>query len=57
VAIGIAVFILGAAIAQAVRQDSLDPIWAVGWLPAVLIGALYRPAGRRPCWPRRRPQS
>lgn len=55
-AIAIAAIILGAAIAQAVRQDSLDPIWTIGWLPAALIGALYRPAARRSCWPRRRAQ-
>jgi hypothetical protein len=27
--------ILGSAIAQAIRQHSLDPVIMVGWLPAV----------------------
>jgi hypothetical protein len=56
-----AAIVAGSAIAQAVRQHSMDPVWAVGWLPAVLV-AVYpsvtgrgRPA-RRPCLPwRRRP--
>jgi len=49
--------ILGSAIAAAVRQHSLDPIWMVGWLPAVLAGVYPaltgrdRPAHRR-CLPR-----
>ena len=59
--VALAAIILGAAIAQGVRQHSMDPVWSVGWLPAVLI-ALY-PAmtgrngpGRRRCLPRlRRP--
>jgi hypothetical protein len=43
----IAVLILAAAITglsirQAVRQDSLDPLVLIGWLPAVLVGAYYR---------------
>jgi hypothetical protein len=33
----LAAIIIGTAIAQAVRQHSLDPIWMVGWLPAVLV--------------------
>ena len=52
--------ILGSAIAQAIRQNSLDPIVMVGWLPAVLVAALYPaltgrdgPAHRR-CLPRPR---
>jgi hypothetical protein len=62
VAIGSLVLVLliaGAAIAQAVRQHSLDPIWTVGWLPAVVV-AVYPSvlgrdrAARRPCLPRLR---
>jgi len=33
--------ILGSAIAQAIRQHSLDPVMMVGWLPAVVVAALY----------------
>jgi hypothetical protein len=57
----LAAIIAGSAIAQAVRQHSLDPIWAVGWLPAVLVAVSPAVAGRgrqgrRPCLPRlRRP--
>jgi hypothetical protein len=64
VAIGslaVILLIAGAAIVQAVRQDSLDPIWAVGWLPAVVVAVYPSLSGRdrpvrRPCLPRlRRP--
>jgi hypothetical protein len=57
----VSAIIIGSAVAQAIRQHSLDPIWMVGWLPAVLA-AVYpaltgrgaRPHGR--CLPRlRRP--
>ena len=53
--------IFGAAIAQAIRQHSLDPVWMVGWLPAVLVAAYPSMTGRggqahRRCRPRlRRP--
>jgi hypothetical protein len=53
--------IIGSAIAQAIRQHSLDPVWMVGWLPAVLAGvypALTRRGGSADgrCLPRlRRP--
>lgn len=33
--------ILGSAIAQAIRQHSLDPVMMVGWLPAVVVAGLY----------------
>lgn len=33
--------ILGSAIAQAIRQHSLDPVLMVGWLPAVVVAGLY----------------
>jgi hypothetical protein len=53
--------IIGSAIAQAIRQHSLDPVLMVGWLPAVLVAVMYPaltgrgPAHRR-CLPRlRRP--
>jgi hypothetical protein len=54
--LAVLLLVAGAAIAQAIRQHSLEPIWAVGWLPAVMV-AVYpsllrrgRPAGR-PCLP------
>ena len=36
----------GAAVAQAIRQHSLDPVWMVGWLPAVLAGVYPALTGR-----------
>ncbi len=38
--------IIGSAIAQAIRQHSLDPVWMVGWLPAVLVAAYPSVTGR-----------
>jgi hypothetical protein len=53
-----AAVVTGLSIAQAVSQDSLDPIVVIAWVPAVLIGAGYwRSASDRHCsrWlPRRR---
>jgi len=34
--------VIGSAIAQAIRQHSLDPVWTVAWLPAVLAGYIQR---------------
>ena len=45
-------FVAVAAIVDAARTDSLGPIWAVAWLPAVLVGVLYRPRSVRECWGR-----
>jgi hypothetical protein len=44
--VAVTVIILGSAIAQAIRQHSLDPVWSVGWLPAVLIGMYPALTGR-----------
>jgi hypothetical protein len=52
--IAAAVVVLGAAIAQAVRQGSLTPIWLVGWIPVVVVAGLYRPGSRRARRPRKR---
>lgn len=41
--------VAGAAIAQAIREHSWQPIWSVGWLPAVLVATLRRPANPRSC--------
>jgi len=52
--------ILGSAIAQAIRQHSLDPVIMVGWLPAVVVAGLYPAltgrdgAAQRRCLPRLR---
>jgi hypothetical protein len=43
-----------AAITAAIREHSWQPIWSVGWLPAVLIAMLRRPASLRACLPRLR---
>jgi len=56
----VAATVTGLSIAQAVRQDSLEPILVIGWLPAMLIAASYRrPSSGRSCSDRflRRPQS
>jgi hypothetical protein len=55
----VALLVTGASIANAIRTDSLDPIWTIAWLPAVLVALYHRPASRRRCFARirRRPQS
>jgi hypothetical protein len=50
----IAGVVAGAAIAQAIREHSWQPIVSVAWLPAVLVATLSRPARTRECWPRLR---
>ena len=44
--IAVTVIIIGSAIAQAIRQHSLDPVWSVGWLPAALAGVYPALTGR-----------
>ena len=57
----LAAIIMAAAIAQALREHSLGPLWTVGWLPAVLVAVYPAVTGRdrrarRPCLSRpRRP--
>ena len=56
----VAALVAGLSIRQAVRQDSLEPILQIGWLPAVLAAAYYwRPDSGRSCFDRllRRPGS
>jgi hypothetical protein len=43
-------FVAVASIVDAARTDSFGPMWAVAWLPAVLVGVLYRPRSARRCW-------
>jgi hypothetical protein len=50
----IAAFVAVATVVQAIRQGSWGPIWATGWLPAVVVAWLWTPASRRACWPRLR---
>jgi hypothetical protein len=47
--LAVAAVVLGLSIAQAVRHDSLDPIWAIAWLPAVIAGGLCRPSSAKRC--------
>jgi hypothetical protein len=49
--LAIAALVAVATARQAIRQDSWGPIWATGWLPAVLVAWLYRPTSGRSCWP------
>ena len=46
--------VAGAAIVQAIRERSWQPVWSVAWLPAVLIATLGRRASPRGCLPRLR---
>jgi lipopolysaccharide export LptBFGC system permease protein LptF len=47
--LAVAAVVLGLSVAQAVRQGSLDPIWAIAWLPAVIAAAFYRPPSGKRC--------
>ena len=51
--------VVGAVMAQAIREHSWQPIWSVGWVPAVLVDMLSRPADTRESLRRlrRRPRS
>jgi hypothetical protein len=49
VALGAAVAVAVAVGAQAVREHSLEPIWTVGWIPAVLVGAVGPRQSARRC--------
>jgi hypothetical protein len=53
----LAAVLMGLTVAQAIRDHSWQPIWGVGWLPAVLVASLgsRRPTAR--CWPRSRRRS
>lgn len=53
VAVALAAVVAAAAVAQSVREHSLQPIWTVGWVPAVLIASLARPRTARQCRRRR----
>ena len=46
VTVAVSVIIIGSAVAQAIRQHSLDPVWSVGWLPAVLVAVYPAMTGR-----------
>jgi len=39
--LAVSAIIIGSAIAQAIRQHSLDPVLMVGWLPAVVVATVY----------------
>lgn len=44
--VAVSVIIIVSAVAQAIRQHSLDPVWSVGWLPAVLAAVYPALTGR-----------
>jgi len=41
--------ILTLSVVQAIDQDSLAPIWMVGWLPAVVVASLSARSSRKRC--------
>ena len=52
IALAGALVVLGFTIAQAVREDSLAPVWMAGWLPAVIVAIVW-PHPHRDCRGRR----
>ena len=46
ITVAVSVIIIGSAVAEAIRQHSLDPVWSVGWLPAVLVAVYPAMTGR-----------
>ena len=52
--LAVAAVVLGLSLAQAVREESLDPIWTIAWLPAVIAGGFYKPSNVKRCSPRLR---
>jgi hypothetical protein len=52
--LAIAAFVGVATVVQAVREGSWAAIWAIGWLPAVLVVSLWAPAHDKACGPRLR---
>ena len=57
IALAIAAFVSVATIVQAIKLHSWGPIWAIGWLPAVLLASLSAPSSRVSCWARLRRQN
>jgi hypothetical protein len=49
--------LMGLTVAQAIRDRSWQPIWGIGWLPAVLVASLGTGRARGRCWPRSRRRS
>jgi cyanate permease len=47
VALTLAAVIAVLTVRQAIRQDSWEPIWLAGWIPAVLVATCWMPARRR----------
>jgi hypothetical protein len=48
VALVVAAAVVAAAIVDAIRRDSLGPIWTVAWVPAVVTGIWCTLPRRRP---------
>jgi hypothetical protein len=42
VVVAIALFVAVSTVVAAIRQGSWGPVWATGWLPAVLVASLAR---------------
>ncbi len=49
VVLAVTAIVVGATVANAITSASLDPVWMAGWLPAVLVGALYGPQSGGKC--------
>jgi hypothetical protein len=45
--LALSAIIIGSAVAQEVRQHSLDPVLMVGWLPAAVVAGIYPALTRR----------
>jgi len=52
--LAIAALIACAGVVQAVRQESWEPIWSIGWLPAIVVAMLWTPRSGKSCWTRLR---
>jgi hypothetical protein len=48
-ALAVAAVVGAAAIAQSVRDHSLEPVWTVGWIPAALVASIARPQTAGQC--------
>ena len=47
----VAIFVLVAAVVEAVSEDSWGPVWTIAWVPAVLLASLFTGPTSRSCRP------
>jgi hypothetical protein len=47
--LGVAAIVTGFSIAQAVKEDSFEPLLTIAWLPAVILADTRRPVSGRRC--------